>query len=394
MNSVAFIQSNRMDLLGISHRQSPAVRNDSSAKRTFIIKGSTMAKSPLFDTLISSGALAGEYSGVGTALSFGDVRREVRELTSGCATYDLGWRTKMMVSGNDRVRWLNGMVSNTIKDLPLNRGNYNFVLSPQGRILGDLYAYNCGEYLLIDTERSQLENLLTLLRRYIIMDKVELIDRSSELSAIGLQGANATGILKSIGIDDPGLGPMELAEVTWNSKQITLTRMASDEFLTYEIWASAETLSQLWKVLVEAGAVPVGSEALEKFRVMIALPKYGTDIRDRDLPQETGQNHALNFTKGCYIGQEIVERIRSRGKIHRAFTKFRLEGELPPIGSKLQADAKDVGEITSVARVPTEAGEETLALGYLRREALESGAKITYAGGEAKPAESPVSMAS
>ena len=353
-----------------------------------------MAKSPLHDTLANSGARMGEYSGVETAISFGDVRREFGELTSGCAIYDLGWRAKVMVAGNDRVRWMNGMVSNNIKNLQVNGGNYNFVLNPQGRILGDLYAYNRGEYLLIDTERSQLDSLLTQLRRYIIMDKVELIDRSSELSAIGVQGPKATEILRKAGIHDPGLEPMQLADSTWNGVTITLTRMASDEFATYETWANGETLSQLWKALLHAGAVPVGSEVLEKFRVMIAFPKYGTDIRDRDLPQETGQNHALNFTKGCYIGQEIVERIRSRGNVHRAFTKFRLEGDLPAIGSKLQAEGKDVGEITSVARVPTEAGEEMLALGYVRREAVESGAKITYPGGEAKPAESPVSMAS
>jgi folate-binding protein YgfZ len=142
------------------------------------------------------------------------------------------------------------------------------------------------------------------------------------------------------------------------------------------------------------GATPVGSEALEKFRVAVAFPKYGIDIRDRDLPQETGQSHALNFTKGCYIGQEIVERIRSRGNVHRAFTKFRMEGELPVPGMKLQADGKDVGEITSVNRIPTDSGEEIIALGYARREALESGAKITYSGGEAEIAESPVSIGS
>ena len=352
-----------------------------------------MAKSPLYETLVGSGARMGEYSGVETARSFGDVRREFHELTSGCAVYDLGWRTKVIVSGNDRVRWMNGMVSNTIKNLQVNRGNYNFVLNPQGRILGDLYAYNRGEHLLIDTERSQLDSLLTQLRRYIIMDKVELIDKSSELSAIGVQGPKATELLRKAGIEDPGLEPMQLADVTWNGAAVTLTRMASDEFITFEVWANAATLSQLWKALLDSGAVPVGSEALEKFRVMIAFPKYGTDIRDRDLPQETGQNHALNFTKGCYIGQEIVERIRSRGNVHRTFTKFRLEGELPQIGAKLQADGKDVGEITSAARVPTEPGEEVLALGYIRREALESGAKITYPGGEAKAAESPVSMA-
>ena len=352
-----------------------------------------MAKSSLYETLVSSGARMGEYSGVETALSFGDVRGEFRELRSGCAVYDLGWRAKLIVAGKDRVRWMNGMVSNNIKDLELNRGNYNFVLNPQGRVLGDLYAYNRGDYLLIDTERSQFETLLPLLRRYIIMDKVELIDRSTELIAIGVQGPKASEVLEKLDIDDPGLEPMQLADVTWNGARITLTRIASDEFMTYELLGNADTLSQLWKALLDSGATPVGSEALENFRIAIAFPKYGIDIRDRDLPQETGQSHALNFTKGCYIGQEIVERIRSRGNVHRAFTKFRLEGELPPIGSKLQADGKDVGEITSVARVPSAAGEEMLALGYLRREALESGAKITYSGGEAKPAEAPVSMA-
>jgi len=352
-----------------------------------------MAKNPLYDVLVNSGARMGEYSGVATALSFRDVHTEFGELTSGCAIYDLGWRAKVMVSGNDRVRWLNGMVSNNIKDLHVNRGNYNFVLNPQGRILGDLYAYNRGEYLLMDTERSQLDTLLTLLRRYIIMDKVELVDKSSELSAIGVQGPRAAELLKRVGIDDPGMGPMQLADVSWKGASITLTRMASDEFITYEVWANAETLSEVWRALLDAGALPVGSEALEKFRVAIAFPKYGIDIRDRDLPQETGQNHALNFTKGCYIGQEIVERIRSRGNVHRVFAKLRIEGELPSPGTKLQSGGKDVGEITSVNRIPAGAGEETVALGYVRREAVESGAQITYPGGEAKPAESPASVA-
>src|SRR5690348_16237969 len=191
-----------------------------------------MAKSPLYDTLVNSGARMGEYSEVETALSFGGVDREFRELRSGCAVYDLGWRAKVMVSGTDRVRWMNGMVTNNIKNLQVNRGNYNFVLNPQGRILGDLYAYNRGEHLLIDTERSQLDSLLTQLRRYIIMDKVELIDKSSELSAIGVQGPKATELLRKAGIDDPGLEPMQLADVTWNGAAVTLTRMASDEFIT------------------------------------------------------------------------------------------------------------------------------------------------------------------
>src|SRR5207302_8694928 len=127
-----------------------------------IIKGSAMAKTPLYDMLSSSGAQMGEYGDVETATAFSDVAREFHELTSGCAIYDLGWRAKVVITGEDRVRWLNGMVTNNIKDLPVDRGNYNFVLNPQGRILGDLYAYHRDGYILVDTERSQLDTLLKL----------------------------------------------------------------------------------------------------------------------------------------------------------------------------------------------------------------------------------------
>ena len=352
-----------------------------------------MSKTPLYDTLATSGARMGEYSGVETASVFSDVGREFRELTSGCAIYDLGWRAKILITGEDRVRWLNGMVTNNIKDLPADRGNYNFVLNPQGRILGDLYAYNRGDYILIDTARSQLETLLKLFEHYIIMDDVEVSDKSSALTAIGLQGPKAVDVLKQAGIHVPDLEPMQVVDAIWNGVGISLTRMASDEFLTYEIWASTTSITQVWNGLLAAGASPAGSEAFENFRIMIGFPKYGTDIRERDLPQETEQEHALNFTKGCYVGQEIVERIRSRGNVHRQFHGFVLNGELPGRGAKLEADGKEVGEITSASRIPTQNGDRSVALGYIRREALERGAKITYAGGEAKPSEIPFSLA-
>jgi len=353
-----------------------------------------MSKTPLYDTLANSGARMGEYSGVETASVFSDVVQEFRELTSGCAIYDLGWRAKVVITGEDRVRWLNGMVTNNIKDLPANRGNYNFVLNPQGRILGDLYAYNRGDYILIDTERSQLETLLKLFEHYIIMDDVEVSDQSSALTAIGIQAPKAAEVLERAEIHDPGLEPMQVVDVIWNGIGISLARMASDEFATYEIWASTAHIVQVWNGLLAAGDVPVGTEALEKFRVMTGFPKYGTDIRERDLPQETEQEHALNFTKGCYVGQEIVERIRSRGNVHRTFHGFVLDGELPGRGAKLEADGKEVGEITSASRIPTQNGDRSVALGYIRREALERGAKITYPGGEAKPADIPFSLAS
>lgn len=353
-----------------------------------------MIRTPLYDTLASSGAHMGEYSGVETAVVFADPPSEFRALVSGCAIYDLGWRAKIELTGTDRVRWLNGMVTNNIKDLPRNRGNYSFVLNPQGRILGDLYAYNRGDSILIDTERSQVENLLKLFDHYIIMDDVEVQDRSDTIAAIGLQGKRSPEILKQAGLAIPHLEPMQIADLTWNSVEVSLTRMVSDDFLTFEIWAAPAAMPEIWKALVAAGAKPVGSDALEKFRVMIGFPKYGTDIRERDLPQETQQSHALNFSKGCYVGQEIVERIRSRGNVHRTFHGFVLNGETPERGAKLQADGKEVGELTSVNRIPAAREEHPVALGYIRREALERGAKITYAGGEAQPAKVPFSIAS
>ena len=144
----------------------------------------------------------------------------------------------------------------------------------------------------------------------------------------------------------------------------------------YELWSTPENLERVWDALVAAGATPVGSEALELYRIARGVPRYGIDLRERDLPQETGQQHALNFAKGCYVGQEIVERIRSRGNVHRMLVGFEVEGDPPAAGDKISAGEKDVGEITSAARVPFPAGERTLALGYLRREFAEPGTEV------------------
>ena len=102
------------------------------------------------------------------------------------------------------------------------------------------------------------------------------------------------------------------------------------------------------------------------------IPRYGIDIRERDLPQETEQERALNFSKGCYVGQEIVERIRSRGQVRRKFTGFEVNGPLPSPGSKVLVDGKEVGEITSAASLPLSGGERRVALGYIRREVSDA----------------------
>jgi len=332
-------------------------------------------KTALADKLSATGGAMGEYGGVETALHFGDENAEFAAITQGSGVYDLGWRGKIIATGEDRARWLNGMVTNNIKDLALNRGNYNFLLNAQGRIQGDMYVYNRGEYLLIDSDRSQVEHLIKTLEHFIIMDDVELTDASEKITSIGLQGPKSAVVLKSIGVDPEDA--LAVCDLTWNGIGISVTRMVNDEhdFLNYEIWLAPDNAGKLWDALVAAGAKPTGTDAIEKFRIFAGVPKYGVDIRDRDLPQETEQQQALNFTKGCYIGQEIVERIRSRGNVHRMFTGFVLNGAADR-GTKIVVNDKEVGELTSVATVNVNGAEKLLALGYIRREAGAPGAQV------------------
>ena len=144
--------------------------------------------------------------------------------------------------------------------------------------------------------------------------------------------------------------------------------------ISYEIWTAPASVRLLWDASLAAGATPVGSEALELQRIVSGVPTYGVDIRERDFPQETEQARALNFNKGCYVGQEIVERIRSRGAVHRKFTGFVAEGAAQiAAGMKIVAGDKEVGEITSSALLRF-AGR-TVALGYIRREVGSAGAR-------------------
>jgi glycine cleavage system aminomethyltransferase T len=233
----------------------------------------TAVRTPLAEKVASKAAALGTYGGAETPVHFGDVNAEFAAITTTSGIYDLGWRGKIIATGEDRMRWFNGMVTNNIKDVALNQGNYNFVLSAQGRILGDMYLYNRGEYILLDTERSQVETLLETFNHFIIMDDVELSDATDKLTSIGLQGPRSEDILKAIGIVPKCADPLVVCDLTWNNFGLSITRMANPDFLTYEIWLSPANVGELWDALVAAGASPTGTAALEKFRVMAGVPR-------------------------------------------------------------------------------------------------------------------------
>ena len=335
-----------------------------------------MSGTEVTEKLRTDGARLTDYRGGQTVAAYSDPRKEFSALQNSCGLYDLGWRSNIGLAGRDRVRWLNGMITNNIRDLAAGRGVYAFVLNPQGHILGDLYAYNRGDSFLVNTDRVQTEKLLGLFKRYIIMDQVEATDISDKLTAIGVTGPASRETLRRAGLDIPELQPLQLTDVNWQQLGLTIVRGDNPISESYEVFLPPGSVNLLWDALIKAGATPVGSEALELFRIGAGIPCYGVDIRERDLPQETEQARALNFTKGCYIGQQIVERIRSRGNVHRKFTGFVLEGSLPAPGTKVQTDAKDIGEITSVASLPLPSGNLPVALGYVRREIGTSGKEV------------------
>ena len=284
------------------------------------------------------------------------------------------------------MRWLNGMVSNNIRDLAAERGVYAFVLTPQGHVLADLYAFNRGESLLVETDRAQLETLLSVFRKYIIMDKVEIEDRSETFAVLSLSGPKSNDVLASLGLN-ANLEPLQISETHWNGLEITLVRGNNPCFPTFEIWIPAESETNLTSQLLQAGAETVQEQTQETFRILCGIPKVGRDIRERTLPQETGQERALNFTKGCYIGQEIVERIRSRGAVHRTFVGFEVEGPAPTPGTKVQSEGKEVGEVTSIAVAPLKG--KRLALGFLRKEFISGDKELRAGDAKLKPASLP-----
>jgi folate-binding protein YgfZ len=330
------------------------------------------------------------------APDFGDPRAEFQALLSGCGLYDLSWRAKIAVTGGDRVRWLNGMTTNNVRDLAPGHGVYAFLLNAQGRIQADLYVFQRGDSLLVDTERAQQEKVLQLFDHYIIADDVEIADISDKLTAIGLTGPESRRVLERAGIAVPDLAPLEFCSAKCDCAcgclECTVVRWDDSAGTSYEIWLALDKLKPTWDALVAAGAIAVGAGALELRRIGCGIPRYGVDIRERDLPQETGQTRALNFTKGCYLGQEIVERIRSRGAVHRQFTAFVVEGLLPEPGAKIMAgentEEKEVGEITSSAVLPLPGGDRPVALGYLRREA--AGKDLRAGTAKLKPASLPI----
>ncbi|HEX4756486.1 MAG TPA: folate-binding protein [Terracidiphilus sp.] len=356
---------------------------------------------------------------------------EIAALVQGAAMHDLGWMRRVAVRGDDRFRWLSGMVTNTVNDLHPNTGAWNLVLNAQGRIQGDLTVWRDGEELSpvrrnpvvstpsksnrdeasegdrcsphflgtpfagesaleLEIAADQYERLMAHFEHFIIMDDVELVplgdqpvgEPGSE-TAVGLTGPLADEVLKRMGLSG-FTHSMTGRCVEWNGLDLRIRRGYGVLVPHYEFWLPATGLAKLWPCIRAAGASPVGSASIEKLRIAEGIPAYGVDMVERDLPQETSQMRALHFNKGCYLGQEIVERIRSRGTVHRHLRPLELTGPVPETGKELiDQDGKTAGQITSVAELPFAKGNRVFALGMVRSEAEVSHHSFSYTAGSA-----------
>ena len=277
-------------------------------------------------------------------------------LRNRAAWLDLSARGKIKLTGEDRARLLHAMTTNHIQQLTPGSGCYAFFLNDKGRVLADANVLCRPDHFLLDVEPETREPLYQHLDRFIIADDVTLEDMTDATATIAIEGPEAACVLERVGATVP---EAEYSSVDW--EQAVVARLNSTGSIGFFIFAPADEKAALISRLEAAGAEPADAEAARVVRLEHGKPRYGEDISERFLAQEANQPQALHFSKGCYLGQEIVERVRSRGQIHRVLKPLTLETKEPPEpGTKLETGA----EVTSAAYSP--ALGKVVALAYVR----------------------------
>ena len=283
-------------------------------------------------------------------------------LRNGAAWLDLSGRGKIKVLGEDRARLLHAMTTNNIQQLAPGTGCYAFFLTVQGRILADVNVLCRPDHFLLDLDPETREKVYQHLDHYIIADDVTLEDLTGSTATIAVEGPKSAEVLQAAGAPTP---ETDYSSVEWGTRLVA--RLNSTGSAGFFVFAPEPEKAQLIAQLEAAGAMAGDAEAFNVVRLEHGKARYGEDLSERFLAQEANQPHALNFSKGCYLGQEIVERVRSRGQIHRILMPLVLDAKEPPAPcAKLHIGEANVAEITSAAYSP--ALNKVVALAYVRTE--------------------------
>jgi len=350
---------------------------------------------PLAPLHQQAAAKMGAWFGCALPDDFGDWQREYWFAHKSVALIDKNYRTYLSFTGPDRVRYLNAILTNNIKDLKPSHGNVSLLLNPQGRILAEIETYALPESLFCVSYVMIRERLIEALDKYIIMDDVTLADDTHRFGTLALEGpASATIVSELTGLDLNSQAELARQNVRVGTIPCTIIRRSPGRFVGAEFLVERAHLEGLWQTLQEksraAAGGPTGYSALSALRLEQGIPWFSYDFGEKQIPHEAAlENSHISFTKGCYTGQEIVERVRSRGQVNRRRVGLRFTGEaVPSPGEILTSDGKEAGFVTRAAFAP--ALSSSIGMGYVRKENNSTGSQLESRGGAAAVTTFPI----
>lgn len=337
-----------------------------------------MIRSPLADALRAKGATLAEFRGTELAADFGDVEAEWRRGSSAAGIFDLAFRSALCFRGDDRQTFLHNLLSNDVASLRPGQGCHAALLTQQSRVVADAFVFCRAQSVRMELDRALAERSRAHLEKYLVADDVEIEDLGATEAAIGVFGPRAAEVLAAAGAALPSERFAHL-DGAIGGVPVWIARTDASGDLGYEIVTVPERAAELLDRLLAAGepfgAGLGGMRALDVLRLEAGIPWPGIDFDDQHLVLEAGLEHAIHFQKGCYLGQEIVERASARGQVNRRLVGLRLSGtEAPARGAAITSGTVRRGEVTSAVfsfhdRAP-------IALGYLRREAANPGQRL------------------
>lgn len=318
-------------------------------------------------------------------LDYGDPVAEHAALRAAVGIPDLSNRGRLCVLGRDRVRFLHGQITNDLNRLRVGEGCYAALVTAKGKMFSDLNVFVLPEELLLDFEPGLTDTVTARLHKYIVADDVQVVDVAPHYGLLSLHGPKAEALLRDIGWFDA----LPAAPWSWTQAgasapgDIYLARHPRIGLPGFDVFAPVGSLALVAETLC-SGASAVGGRAcgwtaFEIARVEAGIPRFGADMNETHLPPECGiEDRAVSYRKGCYIGQEVLNRIHSIGHVNRRLCGLRLEGKLatPPVaGDPLFKDGRRAGCLTSVVFSPVL--QTHVALGYVRREHAAPGTELT-----------------
>jgi aminomethyltransferase len=349
----------------------------------------TLMETPLIEQHRAAGATLAEFSGCILPDVYSDFGQEYRAAKNNAALFDTNWHAIFRLTGRDRVRYLHAITSNNIKELGEGCGVLALLLTPQGRMLAELEVYALKESLLVLSHASVRERTAMTLKKYILGSQVTFEDLTDQLGTVAVEGPFAASVVaEATGLALTGFSELAVKELEIDAVPSRLIRKSYFGGLGAQIVAPRQHLALLWGSLrgsVHAQhGLPIGMKALNTLRLEAGQPWFPLDFNDSLIPHEAVlENTHISFTKGCYTGQEIVERVRSRGQVNRKRVSLKFSSSAPPApGTKLRAGEAEVGYVTSAAFSP--AASAAIGMGYLRREHNATGSAVEFDGGTAE----------